>query len=171
MIRIVYKNNDKVDVSIHSLYKISKYRSADTGEPPRLSTLGTGAWDRMKEKAKKRIKDIARDLIKLYAKRRHEKGYAFSLDGYLQHELEASFLYEDTPDQNKATMEVKADMESSRPMDRLVCGDVGFGKRRWPFVRPLKLLATVNRWQYWFLLPFWHFSIIRHSSRVLRECL
>lgn len=130
MIRIVYKNNDKVDVSIHSLYKISKYRSADTGEPPRLSTLGTGAWDRMKEKAKKRIKDIARDLIKLYAKRRHEKGYAFSLDGYLQHELEASFLYEDTPDQNKATMEVKADMESSRPMDRLVCGDVGFGKRR-----------------------------------------
>lgn len=128
MIRIVYKNNDKVDVSIHSLYKISKYRSADTGEPPRLSTLGTGAWDRMKEKAKKRIKDIARDLIKLYAKRRHEKGYAFSLDGYLQHELEASFLYEDTPDQNKATMEVKADMESSRPMDRLVCGDVGFGK-------------------------------------------
>lgn len=128
MIRIVYKNNDKVDVSIHSLYKISKYRSADTGEPPRLSTLGTGAWDRLKEKAKKRIKDIARDLIKLYAQRRREKGYAFSADSYLQHELEASFLYEDTPDQNKATMDVKADMESSRPMDRLVCGDVGFGK-------------------------------------------
>jgi len=128
MIRIIYKNNDKVDVSIHSLYKISKYRSGDTGEPPRLSTLGTGAWDRLKEKAKKRIKDIARDLIKLYAERRKEKGYAFSLDGYLQHELEASFLYEDTPDQNKATQEVKADMESARPMDRLVCGDVGFGK-------------------------------------------
>ena len=128
MIRIIYKNNDKVDVSIHSLYKISKYRRSDTGEPPRLSTLGTGAWDRLKEKAKKHIKDIARDLIKLYAKRRREKGYAFSADGYLQHELEASFLYEDTPDQNKATMDVKADMESARPMDRLVCGDVGFGK-------------------------------------------
>lgn len=128
MIRIVYTNNDKVDVSIHSLYKISKYRSGDTGEPPRLSTLGTGAWDRLKEKAKKRIKDIARDLIKLYARRRREKGFAFSADSYLQHELEASFLYEDTPDQNKATMDVKADMESARPMDRLVCGDVGFGK-------------------------------------------
>ena len=128
MIRIVYKNNDKVDVSIHSLYKISKYRSSDTGEPPRLSTLGTGAWDRLKEKAKKRIKDIARDLIKLYARRRREKGFSFSADSYLQHELEASFLYEDTPDQNKATMDVKADMESARPMDRLVCGDVGFGK-------------------------------------------
>ena len=128
MIRIIYKNNDKVDVSIHSLYKISKYRRSDTGEPPRLSTLGTGAWDRLKEKAKKRIKDIARDLIKLYARRRREKGFAYSADGYLQHELEASFLYEDTPDQNKATQDVKKDMESGRPMDRLVCGDVGFGK-------------------------------------------
>ena len=128
MIRIIYQHNDKVDVSIHSLYKISKYRRADTGEPPRLSTLGTGAWDRLKEKTKKRIKDIARDLIKLYAQRRHEKGYAFSDDSYLQHELEASFLYEDTPDQSKATQDVKADMESQRPMDRLVCGDVGFGK-------------------------------------------
>ena len=128
MIRIIYTNNDKVDVSIHSLYKISKYRRADTGEPPRLSTLGTGAWDKLKNKAKKRIKDIARDLIKLYAKRRREKGYAYSPDGYMQHELEASFLYEDTPDQSKATAEVKKDMESARPMDRLVCGDVGFGK-------------------------------------------
>lgn len=128
MIRIIYQHNDKVDVSIHSLYKISKYRRADTGEPPRLSTLGTGAWDRLKEKTKRRIKDIARDLIKLYAQRRHEKGYAFSGDSYLQHELEASFLYEDTPDQSKATQDVKADMESQRPMDRLVCGDVGFGK-------------------------------------------
>ena len=128
MIRIIYQHNDKVDVSIHSLYKISKYRRSDTGEPPRLSTLGTGAWDRLKEKTKKRIKDIARDLIKLYAQRRHEKGYAFSGDSYLQHELEASFLYEDTPDQSKATQDVKADMESQRPMDRLVCGDVGFGK-------------------------------------------
>lgn len=128
MIRIIYQHGDIVDVSIHSLYKISKYRRSDTGEPPRLSTLGTGAWERLKEKTKKRIKDIARDLIKLYAKRRHEKGFAFSIDNFMQQELEASFLYEDTPDQVKATAEVKADMEKARPMDRLVCGDVGFGK-------------------------------------------
>ena len=128
MIRIVYQRGDTVDVSIHSLYKISKYRNGDSTEPPRLSTLGTGAWERMKERTKTRIKDIARDLIRLYAKRRHEKGFAFSPDNYMQHELEASFLYEDTPDQLKATNEVKTDMESSRPMDRLVCGDVGFGK-------------------------------------------
>lgn len=127
-IRIIYQHGDIVDVSIHSLYKISKYRRNGAGDPPRLSTLGTGAWDRLKERTKKRIKDIARDLIKLYAKRRHEKGFAFSADTFMQHELEASFLYEDTPDQLKATQEVKADMESSRPMDRLVCGDVGFGK-------------------------------------------
>ena len=128
VIRIIYQHNDKVDVSIHSLYKISKYRRSDTGEPPRLSTLGTGAWDRLKERTKKRIKDIARDLIKIYAKRLQEKGFAFSGDSFMQNELEASFLYEDTPDQLKATNDVKADMESARPMDRLVCGDVGFGK-------------------------------------------
>ncbi|MBQ7422218.1 MAG: DEAD/DEAH box helicase, partial [Prevotella sp.] len=128
MIRLVYQRGDIVDVSIHSLYKISKYRSGDSGEVPRLSTLGTGAWERMKERTKQKIKDIARDLIKLYAKRRHEKGFAFSPDTFMQHELEASFLYEDTPDQQKATTDVKADMESVRPMDRLVCGDVGFGK-------------------------------------------
>ena len=128
MIRIFYANHDIVDVSIHSLYKISKYRRGDTGEPPRLSILGSGAWDKLKNKAKNRIKDIARDLIKLYAKRRKEKGFAYSPDSYLQHELEASFLYEDTPDQSKATADVKKDMESKRPMDRLVCGDVGFGK-------------------------------------------
>lgn len=128
VIRIIYQNNDKVDVSIHSLYKISKYRAADSGEPPRLSTLGTGAWDRLKERTKKKIKDIARDLIRLYAKRRHEKGFAFSPDNFMQHELEASFLYEDTPDQLKATQDIKADMERAVPMDRLVCGDVGFGK-------------------------------------------
>ena len=128
MIRLYYQRGDIVDVSIHSLYKISKYRRSDTGEPPRLSTLGTGAWEKLKERTKKRIKDIARDLIKLYAKRRHEKGFAYSADSYLQHELEASFLYEDTPDQQRATHDVKADMESARPMDRLVCGDVGFGK-------------------------------------------
>ena len=128
MIRLYYQRGDIVDVSIHSLYKISKYRRSDTGEPPRLSTLGTGAWEKLKERTKKRIKDIARDLIKLYAKRRHEKGFAYSADSYLQHELEASFLYEDTPDQQRATHDVKTDMESARPMDRLVCGDVGFGK-------------------------------------------
>ena len=128
VIRIVYQNNDKVDVSIHSLYKISKYRSSTAAEPPRLSQLGTGSWERIKERTKKKIKDIARDLIRLYAKRRHEKGFQFSPDNYLQHELEASFLYEDTPDQLKATLEVKRDMEAPRPMDRLVCGDVGFGK-------------------------------------------
>ncbi len=128
MIRLVYQHNDIVDVSIHSLYKISKYRRGNSGEPPLLSVLGSGAWDRLKERAKKRIKDLARDLIKLYAKRRREKGFAFSPDSFMQHELEASFLYEDTPDQLKATQELKQDMESARPMDRLVCGDVGFGK-------------------------------------------
>ena len=128
VIRIIYQNNDKVDVSIHSLYKISKYKRRDSETPPRLSTLGTGAWERLKERTKKKIKDIARDLIKLYAARRKERGFAFSADNFMQHELEASFMYEDTPDQLKATNDVKADMESSRPMDRLVCGDVGFGK-------------------------------------------
>ena len=128
VIRIIYANNDKVDVSIHSLYKISKYKRKDSEVQPRLSTLGTGAWERLKERTKTRIKDIARDLIKLYAARRREKGFSFSADTFMQHELEASFLYEDTPDQLKATNEVKADMESHRPMDRLVCGDVGFGK-------------------------------------------
>ncbi len=128
MIRIIYQRGDIVDVSIHSLYKISKYRSGNDGKEPRLSTLGTGAWERMKERTKKRIKDIARDLIRLYAARQQSKGFAFSKDSFLQHELEASFLYEDTPDQLKATAEVKADMERNSPMDRLVCGDVGFGK-------------------------------------------
>ena len=127
VIKIIYKNDDVVFVSIHSLHKVSKYRGRD-GEPPRVSCLGTGAWERMKERTKSHIKDIARDLIRLYSSREHEKGFAFSPDGYMQHELEASFLYEDTPDQQKATQEVKADMESSHPMDRLVCGDVGFGK-------------------------------------------
>lgn len=128
MIRLVYQHGDIADVSIHSLYKISKYRRAESGEAPRLSILGSGAWNKLKEKTKKRIKDIARDLIKLYAQRRHERGFAFSADNYMQHELEASFLYEDTPDQLKSTQQVKHDMESLRPMDRLVCGDVGFGK-------------------------------------------
>ena len=128
MIKITYQRGDSIYVSIHSLYKVSKYKSQDGGQPPRLSTLGTGQWERLKERTKKHIKDIARDLIKLYASRRREKGFAFSHDSYLQHELEASFLYEDTPDQLKATQDVKADMEQAKPMDRLVCGDVGFGK-------------------------------------------
>lgn len=127
VIKIIYKNDDVVFVSIHSLHKVSKYRGKD-GEPPRVSALGTGAWERMKERTKAHIKDIARDLIKLYSRREHERGFAYSPDSYLQHELEASFLYEDTPDQQKATQEVKADMERAQPMDRLVCGDVGFGK-------------------------------------------
>ena len=127
MIKIQYQNDDTVYVSIHALHKVSKYKGRD-GEPPRLNRLGTGAWERMKDKVKTKVKDIARDLIRLYAQRRQEKGFAFSPDGYMQHELEASFLYEDTPDQLKATQDVKADMERERPMDRLVCGDVGFGK-------------------------------------------
>ncbi len=127
VIKLVYQNDDVVFVSIHALHKISKYKGKE-GEPPRLNKLGTGAWEKLKEKTKSKIKDIARDLIRLYARRREEKGFSFSPDSFLQHELEASFLYEDTPDQLKATQEVKADMEKDRPMDRLVCGDVGFGK-------------------------------------------
>jgi len=126
-IKINYSNNSFILVSLHALHKVSKYKGRE-GEAPRVSALGTGAWERMKERTKAHIKDIARDLIKLYSRRREEKGFAFSADGYMQHELEASFLYEDTPDQLKATQDVKADMEKARPMDRLVCGDVGFGK-------------------------------------------
>ena len=128
MIKLIYQKGDAIYVSIHSLYKVAKYKGQDNGEAPRLSSLGTGQWERLKERTKAHIKEIARDLIKLYAKRRREKGFAFSRDSYMQHELEASFLYEDTPDQLKATQDVKADMERARPMDRLVCGDVGFGK-------------------------------------------
>lgn len=127
VIKLVYQNDDVVFVSIHSLHKISKYKGKE-GEPPRISKLGTGAWEKIKERTKTKIKDIARDLIKLYSQRKQEKGFKYSPDSFLQHELEASFLYEDTPDQSKATHDVKADMESDRPMDRLVCGDVGFGK-------------------------------------------
>ncbi len=127
VIKLTYQNNDAVFVSIHSLHKISKYKGKE-GEAPKLNKLGSGAWERVKQRAKSKIKDIARDLIRLYAQRQHEKGFAFSKDTYLQTELEASFMYEDTPDQVKATRDVKADMMSDRPMDRLICGDVGFGK-------------------------------------------
>lgn len=127
MIKLTYANNDTIFVSIHSLHKLAKYRGKE-GVPPKINKLGTGAWNKMKERTKSKLKDIARDLIKLYAERRSQKGYSFSPDSYMQHELEASFIYEDTPDQLTATQAVKADMESDRPMDRLICGDVGFGK-------------------------------------------
>ena len=127
MIKITYQHEDTVYVSIHALHKVSKYKGKE-GEPPRLNRIGGGAWERMKERVKTKVKDIARDLIQLYAARLKEKGFAYSRDSYMQHELEASFTYEDTPDQLKATQDVKADMEKARPMDRLVCGDVGFGK-------------------------------------------
>lgn len=127
MVKLVYQNDDVILVSIHSLHKLAKYRGKE-GVPPKINKLGSGAWNRVKEKTKSRLKDIARDLIKLYAARKDETGFSFSPDTYMQHELEASFIYEDTPDQLTATKQVKADMESDRPMDRLICGDVGFGK-------------------------------------------
>ena len=127
MIKLVYKDNAAVFVSIHNLHRISKYKGKE-GTEPSISRLGSGAWERLKERTKERVKDIARDLIKLYATRKQQQGFAYTPDGYMQHELEASFLYEDTPDQAKTTADVKRDMESPMPMDRLVCGDVGFGK-------------------------------------------
>ena len=126
-IRLIYNNGDLLYVSIHSLHRIAKYSSKD-GTEPHLSTLGSGAWNRLKNKTKSKVKDIARELIKLYAERKRTPGFQFAPDNYLQNELEASFIYEDTPDQLKATNDVKRDMESEHPMDRLVCGDVGFGK-------------------------------------------
>lgn len=127
MVKLIYKDEDIIFVSIHSLHRISKYKGKE-GEAPKINKLGSGAWERLKERTKSKVKDIARDLIKLYAKRKAEKGYQYSPDSYLQNELEASFIYEDTPDQVKATADIKKDMEADMPMDRLVCGDVGFGK-------------------------------------------
>lgn len=127
MIKLLYANDDMIFVSIHSLHKLAKYRGKE-GAAPKINKLGTGAWQKVKDRTKSKLKDIARDLIMLYAARREQKGHAFAPDSYLQHELEASFIYEDTPDQLTATQAVKADMESDKPMDRLVCGDVGFGK-------------------------------------------
>ncbi len=126
-IKLMYGERDILYVSIHSLHKISKFNGKD-GAPPKIYKLGSGAWKKVKEKTKSRVKKIAFDLIKIYAKRRLEKGFQYAPDSYLQHELEASFIYEDTPDQEKSTADVKKDMESERPMDRLICGDVGFGK-------------------------------------------
>ena len=127
MIKLTYRGGDMIFVSVHSLHKITKYKGREGGEPT-ISKLGSGQWERLKERTKQKMKDIARDLITLYAARRKEQGFAFSADTYMQQELEASFLYEDTPDQAKATIDLKHDMESPRPMDRLICGDVGFGK-------------------------------------------
>ena len=127
VVKLIYKDNDVVFVSVHSLHKISRFRSKE-GEMPRINKLGSKTWSTMKSSAKSRVKDIAKELIQLYARRRASKGYAFSADTYLQEELESSFMYEDTPDQEKATKAVKQDMEDNCPMDRLVCGDVGFGK-------------------------------------------
>ncbi|MBS4765157.1 transcription-repair coupling factor [Alistipes sp. kh20] len=126
-IKLVYKDGDVLFVNVHSLHRISRYKSGD-GEPPKVYKLGNGAWQKLKNATKKAVKDISRELIALYAKRKASKGFAFSHDSYLQHELEASFRWEDTPDQQSATAAVKKDMESDQPMDRLVCGDVGFGK-------------------------------------------
>lgn len=126
-IKLIYGDRDVLFVSIHALHKITKYNGKD-GKPPKIYKLGSGAWKALKQKTKARVKEIAFNLIQLYAKRKEAQGFAFAHDSYMQNELEASFLYEDTPDQSKATAEVKADMESSKPMDRLVCGDVGFGK-------------------------------------------
>ena len=127
VVKITYKDGDVVFVSVHSLNKISRFRSSD-GEPPRISKLGSKTWGALKTSAKSKVKDIAKQLIQLYAKRRSSKGFAFSADTYLQEELESSFIFEDTPDQEIATAAVKRDMEDDCPMDRLVCGDVGFGK-------------------------------------------
>src|SRR5690606_4094117 len=126
-VKLVYKDNDILYVSVHSLHGIAKYSGKD-GTEPKLNKLGSNAWANLKQKTISIVKVIAKDLIKLYAERKSKKGFAFSPDTYLQHELEASFIYEDTPDQYKATQEVKEDMEKQIPMDRLVCGDVGFGK-------------------------------------------
>ncbi len=127
VVKLLYSGGDVVFVSVHSLHKISRFRSKE-GEPPRVNKLGSKIWGNMKQAAKSRVKDIAKELIQLYAKRRASKGFAFSPDTYLQEELESSFMYEDTPDQERATKAVKEDMEDTCPMDRLVCGDVGFGK-------------------------------------------
>ena len=146
VVKLTYKDGDVVFVSVHALHKISRYRSKD-GEPPKINKLGSKTWQNMKSSAKSKVKDIAKELIQLYAKRKASKGFAFSPDSYLQTELESSFIYEDTPDQEKAVSAVKRDMEDDCPMDRLVCGDVGFGKTE-VAIRPSSittLSVTVSR--------------------------
>jgi transcription-repair coupling factor (superfamily II helicase) len=163
VIKMTFLNDDMIFVSIHNLHKISKYRGKEN-EPPRLNKLGSGAWENLKDRTKKKVKDIAKDLILLYSRRREEKGFSFSPDTYLQKELEASFLYEDTPDQLKATNDIKQDMESARPMDRLVCGDVGFGKTEVAIRAAFK--AVVDSKQVAVLVPttllaFQHYNTFR----------
>ncbi len=149
-VRLIYKNNDVLYVSINSLHKISKFVGKD-GTPPKLSKIGSDAWENLKRKTKRKVKDIAKELIKLYAKRKASKGFAFPPDGYLQNELEASFIYEDTPDQLQSTIDVKSDMEKQHPMDRLICGDVGFGKTEIAVRAAFK--AAVNGKQVAILVP------------------
>ena len=166
-IKLVYADNDIVYVSIHSLHKISKFNGKD-GTPPKIYKLGSNAWKALKQKTKARVKHIAFNLIQLYAKRRLEKGYACAPDSYLQAELESSFIYEDTPDQMKATIEVKKDMESDRPMDRLVCGDVGFGKTEVAIRAAFKMVD--NGKQVAVLVPttilaFQHFKTFRERMK------
>lgn len=167
-IKLSYQNNDIIFVSIHSLHKLAKYKGKDSGEPPKLNKLGTGAWEKMKERTKAKVKDIARDLILLYSKRKQEQGFSYSLDSFMQHELEASFIYEDTPDQMKATADVKEDMEGPRPMDRLICGDVGFGKTEVAIRAAFK--AVADNKQVAILVPttvlaFQHFQTFRERLK------
>ena len=167
MIKLIYLNNDILLVSIHSLHKLSKYRGKE-GVEPRINRLGSGAWGKMKDRTKSKLKDIARDLIKLYAARKDEQGFAYTPDSYLQQELEASFIYEDTPDQLTATQAVKSDMESPRPMDRLICGDVGFGKTE-VAIRAAFKAATDNK-QTAVLVPttvlaYQHFNTFRERLK------
>ena len=155
-IKLIYGDRDILYVSIHSLHKISKFSGKD-GKPPKIYKLGSGAWKKIKQKTKKRVKEIAFNLIKLYAKRKMQKGIAFGPDTHIQHELEASFIYEDTPDQYTATQDVKTDMEKEQPMDRLVCGDVGFGKTEIAIRAAFK--AVDNGKQVAILSTHYYFSI------------
>ena len=143
-IKLIYKDNDILFVNVHALHRISRYKSGE-GEPPKIYKLGGGAWQKLKTATKKAVKDISRELIALYAKRKASKGFAFSADGYLQQELEASFVWEDTPDQQSASQAVKRDMESEQPMDRLVCGDVGSARPKLPYAPRSRRLSTANR--------------------------
>jgi transcription-repair coupling factor (superfamily II helicase) len=168
-IKLVYKDRDVLYVNIHSLHRITKYKGKDTG-PPKIYKLGSGAWQKLKSNTKKKVQDIARELILLYAKRKQQKGFAFSPDTYLQQELESSFIYEDTPDQLKATEDVKAGMEAEYPMDMLVCGDVGFGKTEVAIRAAFK--AVTDSKQVAVLVPttvlaFQHFNTFRERLKGL----
>ncbi|MCD4710655.1 MAG: transcription-repair coupling factor [Bacteroidales bacterium] len=168
-IKLVYKDKDVLYVNIHSLHRITKYKGKDTG-PPKIYKLGTGAWQKLKSNTRKKVQDIARELILLYARRKDQEGFAFSVDTYLQQELESSFIYEDTPDQLKATADVEAGMEAGFPMDRLVCGDVGFGKTEVAIRAAFK--AVTDSKQVAVLVPttilaFQHFNTFRERLKEL----